>query len=470
MAVKNNIFTMKEVNDETTSALFSQLGNLLGVGKREDGRYYLADLCQATSINRWAKYKPFPYAAWNFASASDRDAARKGTPNTTGISQGLKIPIVNRIASLSSNNDRWTYLVAAAGIKMMNLSNPDFPDYQYVAVKGGESEPNRLRDFDGYNHSAPMMPIWQAGVQHRAAGQTYTLNRFSSPVLRFFIMANPKGGSHLTLEDILQNPDNMRFVVEEMDDTKSTPYYMFTKPSKLYVCSELAKDANQTGQFIDVELDPANDGKRISFVWGINQINPNTSIPYEANGVGMFAPSAGGLHWVEFDQKMEFDLLIKPLRFATGAASPVFNNLPNSSSTPVKTTSSDIIVELQVQKGSGYYVTGANFTGSLPSGAINYKFKFMNTSSGPSFASNVVGIISNSAGQTVSPQYVFIERKQSVDPNVVEYQTIYLRFNNVMSAAGTYTTGRLMASPDGGASWGEITSGNAGLTLYITKQ
>ena len=468
MAVTGNRFTMEATNAETLGSLLGQLGTLLSVPRRSDGKYYLSDMCQSANINRWAKYKPFRYAAWNFASKDARDTARKGTPNTTGISQGLKIPIVQHMISLASNNDRWTYLVSAAGSKMMNASNPDYPDYQYLRVQGGESEPNRLRDLDGYDHNSPMMPIWKAGVQYLQAGATHTLNRFSTPVLRFYIMANPKGGGHLTLEDIIQSTNNMRFVVEECDDTASKPYYTWTKPSKLYVSDGLAKDVDYTGQFIDVELDPANDGKKITFVWGINQINPSTKLPYEANGIGMFAPSAGGWHWVEFNQVMEFSLLIKPLRFATGAATPVFINLPNSTYT--KTVSSDIIVEMQVQKGNGYYITGANFTGSLPTGAINYKFKFMNTSSGATFNSNVVGIVSNAAGQTVSPQYVFIDRKSSLDPNVVEYQTIYLRFNNVMPSAGNYTTGRLMASPDGGASWGEITSGNAGLSLYITKQ
>lgn len=447
-----------------------EIANLLAVAPRENGMYNLADICQAPTINKWAKNKPFRYAAWNFASKDARDTARKGTPNTTGISHGLKIPIVRNMISLAGNNDRWTYLVSAAGSKMMNASNPEFPDYQYLRVQGGESEPNRIRDFDGYDNNSPMMPIWRAGVQHFQAGATHTLNRFSTPMLRFYIMANPKGGNHLTLEDIIQSTNNMRFVVEECDNTASQPYYTWTRPSKIHVSNGLAKDVEQTGQFIDVELDPANDGKRITFVWGINEINPNTMQPYEANGVGMFAPSEGGWHWVEFNQVMEFRLRINPLRFATGAATPTFVSLPNSYSTPVKTISSDIIVEMQVQKGSGYYITGANYNGTLPSGATNYRFKFMTTSSNPSFTDNVVAIVSNAAGQTLSPQYVYIDRKQSLDPDVVEYQTIYLRFNNVMSTAGTYTTGRLMASPDGGASWGEITSGNAGLSLYITKQ
>lgn len=468
MAVNGKVFTMEATNSETLGSLLGQLGTLLGVPKRDDGMYYLADMCQSANINPWAKYKPFRYAAWNFASKDARDTARKGTPNTTGISHGLKLPMVRHMITLSSNNDRWTYLVAAAGSKMMNMSNPDAPDYQYLQIQGGESEPNRLRDFDGYDHNLPMMPIWKAGIQYIQPGTTQKLNRFSSPVLRFYIMANPKGGAHLTLEDIIQSSNNMRFVVEEMDDTASKPYYQWTKPSKLYVSDNLAKDIDQTGQFIDVELDPANDGKKISFVWGINEINPSNKLPYEANGIGLFAPSSGGLHWVEFNQVMEFSLLLKPLRFATGAATPSWISLPNSTYT--KTTSSDIIVEMQVQKGNGYYITGADFTGSLPSGAINYRFKFMNTSSSTAFADNVVGIISNSAGQSVGTKYVYIERKSSLDPNEVEYQTIYLRFNNVMTKAGNYTTGRLMGSPDGGASWGEITSGNAGLTLYITRQ
>lgn len=58
MAINGKVFTMADSNTETLGNLLKQLGGLLGVGARSDDRYYLADMCQASSINKWAKYKP----------------------------------------------------------------------------------------------------------------------------------------------------------------------------------------------------------------------------------------------------------------------------------------------------------------------------------------------------------------------------------------------------------------------------
>lgn len=140
MAVKNNIFTMKEVNDETTSALFSQLGNLLGVGKRGDGRYYLADLCQASSINKFARYKPEDYPTDSNLTEAQRASNRYGFKNDT------------------------PYIKAG-------FSTPQHSVYQYQRPKGGTSSMNRLRDFNGYYHGAvsPLSLIFPQKVYIDAA-------------------------------------------------------------------------------------------------------------------------------------------------------------------------------------------------------------------------------------------------------------------------------------------------------------
>lgn len=444
----------------------AEIAQLIGVGKRSDGKFRLADLCRASSIKKTSKNKPFRSAQTSFESNEERDEARKGNPNISGESQGLLLPIVRELVSMNGNPDRWTYLTAAAGPFMMNSGDAK-RDYVYLRPRGFEvGEHFRIRDFDGYSHLNPQVKLWQCGLQGMKSGQTIEINRFENPKLRFYMMSNIENDSTLALSDIIWSSDRMRFVVEECDDTQNKPYYQWNKPSAIHVADELAADADYTGQFIDVELDAANDNKQITFIMGINEINPDTMQPYEANGIGMFAPSENGAHYVYINQKNEISIKIAPLRFATGAAEPSFVNLPNY--TYVKTISSDIIVEMKVQKTSGYYITSANFNGSLPPGARNFKFRFRNTSSGTSFNDNVVAIVSNELGQTA--QSVYIGSKESPEPNVVEYETIYLRFNNVMSASGNYTTGRLEASGDGGATWGTITSGNEGLTLYITKQ
>lgn len=140
MAVNGNIFTMKEVNDETTSALFSQLDNLLGVGKREDGRYYLADLCQADSINRFARFKPEDYPTDSNLTEAQRASNRYGFKNDT------------------------PYIKAG-------FSTPQHSVYQYQRPKGGTSSMNRLRDFNGYYHGAvsPLSLIFPQKVYIDAA-------------------------------------------------------------------------------------------------------------------------------------------------------------------------------------------------------------------------------------------------------------------------------------------------------------
>lgn len=465
---KNRLFTTVKDGKKIGISL-EEIYSCLRYYKRDkSGKRNLSLPIQFGGINKWAKCKPFRFGQPNFASSKEKEDARKGSPNSSGESQGLLLPIVNKLVSMGDNPDRWTYLVAAAGSFMMN-SGEAKRDYLYLRPRGIEKgEYFRLRDFDGYSHLNPQVKLWQCGMQGATAGQTIEINRFENPRLRFYMMSNIENERTLALTDIIQSSDRMRFVVEECDDTQNKPYYQWNKPSAIHVASEPAADADYAGQFIDVELDAANDNKQITFIMGINEINPDTMQPYEASGIGMFAPSENGAHYIYINQKNEINIKIAPLRFATGAATPSFIALPNYDASAAKTTSSDIIVEMKVQKTSGYYITSANFNGSLPANARNFKFRFRNSSSQTSFNDNVVAIVSNELGQTA--QSIFIDRKESPEPNVVEYETIYLRFNNVMSASGVYTSGRLEASGDGGATWGTITSGNEGLTLYITKQ
>ena len=135
ISTDGTIFTMAEINTETTSALFSQLAGLLSVGKREDDKYHLSDLCQSKNINPLARHKPFRYPAWNFASAEERAQIRGS--RATGVN------------STSPNN-------GFGPTPQIYVANSDIVHgvYEYKRPRGGEEEPNRLRDFDGYNHNA----------------------------------------------------------------------------------------------------------------------------------------------------------------------------------------------------------------------------------------------------------------------------------------------------------------------------
>lgn len=111
MAISGKVFTMADSNTETLGNLLKQLGGLLGVGPRSDGRYYLTDMCQASSINMWAKYKPLKGGPQVNLSGTDR----------INLKHGLK------------QNTSTFYI-------------------EYDRVTSGWW--NRLRDFDGYNHLA----------------------------------------------------------------------------------------------------------------------------------------------------------------------------------------------------------------------------------------------------------------------------------------------------------------------------
>ena len=116
-----------------------EIAGLLGVGTRSDGRYYLADICQAGSINRFAKYKPFAYNAYNFSSDSARDTAR----NSDAVNNGFgKTPTITPLSG----------------------SIPHAV-YTYTKPSGAATAPNRIRDFDGYNHNAgsPLQIEWPTG-------------------------------------------------------------------------------------------------------------------------------------------------------------------------------------------------------------------------------------------------------------------------------------------------------------------
>lgn len=148
--VTNNTFYMNEVNNETESALSSQLGGLLGVAKRSDGQYHLADFCQANTVNIWSRKGPFAYPSWNFdydplnpdASNAARAAAR------ASIKHGI-IPYeltTEEKSALSSN--------AASNASSLPaiFNEPNRGWTMNMKPTGGEAAPNRLRDFDGYYH------------------------------------------------------------------------------------------------------------------------------------------------------------------------------------------------------------------------------------------------------------------------------------------------------------------------------
>lgn len=184
-------FTIAEPNTETLGALLEQLGSLIGVGPRDDGRIYLADLCIADGVNIWAKYKPMDYNKESNLTDSERDLL------DYGLRQG--------------------------------------DDFFYYWVK--PTSWKRLRDFDGYNHKAipPMQNSEHLGGKASfIGGSVITLDptkivatgeNVEIPLdrlgfnfaqgyvgLAFINRANKKGWVHSTdykLQDVIDNTSNL---------------------------------------------------------------------------------------------------------------------------------------------------------------------------------------------------------------------------------------------------------------------
>ena len=135
--VNNNKVTLTTPYDYDDAV--SEIAALIGVGARDNGKYYLADICQSSSINPLSRCKPFRWNAYNFPNADERARVR-----------GLRATGDN---SPNPNN----------GFGMTPLVYPaDYGDgldvihgvYEYKRPRGGEDEPSRILDFDGYYHNA----------------------------------------------------------------------------------------------------------------------------------------------------------------------------------------------------------------------------------------------------------------------------------------------------------------------------
>ena len=181
-----NTFHMKAENDETTSALFSQLAGILGVGKRSDGRYHLADIATAGSIQKFARFKGFRYDSENFSY--DPKNSAPGNARRESARAEVHHGFTNEA------------LYFKAG-----FSTEPHAVYEYLKPRGrAYGEPFRLRDFDGYNHEA-VSPLFL----------DFPKDLYIDYVNGVSIIANSTGktgydpATCVTLGEILKAPDDM---------------------------------------------------------------------------------------------------------------------------------------------------------------------------------------------------------------------------------------------------------------------
>lgn len=140
------IFTMADSNTETLGNLLKQLGGLLGVGKRSNGRYYLADMCQAVSINELSKYKPT-----DSKDIVNTENSHKGDGTQDGYFLGydcygvLKRYLTNTGFNAIGPNGTPNAGGAIRGVRFSDLEG----EWSLAPLVH-----NRIRDFDGYSHVA----------------------------------------------------------------------------------------------------------------------------------------------------------------------------------------------------------------------------------------------------------------------------------------------------------------------------
>ena len=116
---------------------FTDVQNALGVSYTD-----LAALCTASTINKWAKYKPVVYP-----SVSSSNDGKGTVVNTTSLKQmyGLTIPhTTDPFTTYKNGGGAWTY----------------------TKPSGGAESPYRLADFNGYRHNAtpPIYTDFKKGV------------------------------------------------------------------------------------------------------------------------------------------------------------------------------------------------------------------------------------------------------------------------------------------------------------------
>lgn len=138
----------------------AEIAMTLAVGTRSDGRYHIADIFSAGSINRWSKCKPFRHNSDNFGydynNPSVGNAERKRQAQIANY--GISIPT----SGYGNAKD------------MAKAVYNNTAVWEYMKPRGREmNEPFRLRDFDGYNHNA-RTPIFCEQGDYTLSTQTTT--------------------------------------------------------------------------------------------------------------------------------------------------------------------------------------------------------------------------------------------------------------------------------------------------------
>lgn len=116
----------------------SEIATLFSVSKGSDGKYHLSDVLKSSNINKWAFYKPVRHST----KSNITDAQRSSVSDGISLVAATKILAKTIGATASSTYTKDQCLAEIAGC---SYSKPRGASY---------SEYFRLRDLDGYVHSA----------------------------------------------------------------------------------------------------------------------------------------------------------------------------------------------------------------------------------------------------------------------------------------------------------------------------
>lgn len=146
-----------------------------------NGSTDVGTLCKASTVNKWAKYKPVGKNKIDTTDELNNPLTNKTWKSTSSWWRG-------------SNNKCGINYVTFANVAAVKSSIDNHTVvWSRIAPIGGSSEPFRLIDFNQYNHMA-LAPTFDIG----------TTNAVMTPGAEFHVMASrsPAAGDNITLADI----------------------------------------------------------------------------------------------------------------------------------------------------------------------------------------------------------------------------------------------------------------------------
>lgn len=286
MAVNGQVFTIATPNEETFTSLCGQLKELLKAGDAD-----FENLCVSKNINIWSPYKPIRSSEPSNIDYNDRKAANFG----------IGFPIKTSPADVKSVYD----------------SSNDLNGWEHLAPRGwGNSEYNRMRDWDNYNHAA------------------------TSPFAAFMYPATSmnKQGSTWTAQTILQGAggasNNTTITIADMADLKDRFFAIQIKQGNVVRTRTAAKTIGEGGAEVIIPTDqmPTGEYEVIPFIAPMaleyNVALPNMQcipIPYNKAGVLTIVSSNYIINmeaWKVGNNTIEYKYTIKN----TSAAAKTFTN------------------------------------------------------------------------------------------------------------------------------------------------